>query len=65
MQAFNDDLIDFEKEVEEFTKFGYVQKIDVLSKASESCEMVFTTLENNRIHLKCSTAKGIEVQNDS
>jgi len=30
MQAFNDDLIDFEKEVEEFTKFGYVQKIDVL-----------------------------------
>lgn len=61
MDSENENHIDFEKEVEEFTKFNYVEKIEVLSNETNKCEMLFTTLEKNSLHLKCCTQQGIVV----
>lgn len=58
----HEDHIDFEKEVEEFTKFNFVKSIEILSKAEDSCEMLITTLEDFKLHLECSTSSGILVR---
>ncbi|EAS05958.2 hypothetical protein TTHERM_00780470 (macronuclear) [Tetrahymena thermophila SB210] len=65
MDCDNENHIDFEKEVEEFTKFNYVEKIEIISNQTDQCEMIFTTLEKNVLHLKCCTQEGIIVLPDS
>jgi hypothetical protein len=55
----NEEHIDFEKEVEEFIKFNFIKRIDIISKFEDNCEMIMITLEDNRLHLDCSPTLGI------